>query len=63
MSRGPNITALLGGLALAVLGFAVALDDAGEINLEFAYAGPSILGILGAVLLVSGLASRRRGPG
>jgi hypothetical protein len=60
MTRELNVTGLVAGIALVALGIAVLLDDAGTINLEFAYAGPSLLAALGAVLLVSGLTSRRR---
>jgi hypothetical protein len=54
-----NPTALVAGLVLMTLGLAVVLDDAGEINLEFAYTGPSLLAAVGLILLASGLASRR----
>ena len=60
MKRSLNLAGLAAGIALVALGLAVVLDDAGEINLEFAFAGPSLLAAAGAVLLVSGLASRRR---
>ena len=58
-----NLAALVAGLALVGLGLAVVLDDAGRIDLEFAFAGPALLAALGAVLLASGLTSRRRGRG
>ncbi len=61
--RTPNLAALVAGIALVAIGLAVVLDQAGRINLEFAFAGPSLLAALGAVLLASGLASRRRGRG
>jgi hypothetical protein len=54
---------MVAGLVLMGIGLAVVLDDAERINLEFAYAGPSVLAALGAVLLVSGLAARRRDRG
>jgi hypothetical protein len=63
MTRTPNLAALVAGILVMAIGLAVVLDDAERIDLEFAYAGPSILAALGAVLLVSGLASRRRGQG
>jgi hypothetical protein len=63
MKGTPNLAALVAGIVLTAVGAAVVLDDAERINLEFAYAGPSILAALGAILLVSGLASRRRGRG
>ena len=63
MRNTPNLTALVAGAVIAALGLAVVLDDAGEINLEFAFAGPSLLAALGTILLVSGMAARRRGRG
>jgi hypothetical protein len=53
-----NPTALVAGVVLMVLGVAVLLDDAGQINLEFAYTGPALLAAAGLILLASGLASR-----
>jgi hypothetical protein len=60
MTKDLNLTGLVAGIALIALGIAVLLDEAGSINLEFAYAGPSVMAALGAVLLASGLTSRRR---
>jgi hypothetical protein len=39
------------------------LDAHGAIDLRFAYMAPALVGALGAILLASGLASRRRGGG
>jgi hypothetical protein len=61
VERTPNLAGLVTGIALMTIGFAVVLDDAGQIDLEFAYGGPLILASLGAILLASGLAARRRG--
>jgi hypothetical protein len=55
-----NPSAVLAGIVLMALGLAVLLDDAGQINLEFAYAGPALLAAVGLILLASGLASRQR---
>ena len=63
MKGSRSIAALVCGIALVAIGVAVVLDDAGSIDLEFAYAGPSLLAAMGAVLLASGLATRRRGRG
>ena len=57
--RRRNVVSLVAGLALVALGLAVVLDDAGELNLEFAFAGPALLAAAGALLLASGLAGRR----
>jgi hypothetical protein len=49
------------GLALVALGVLLVLDAQGRIDLGFAYLGPSVLAVLGAILLAGGLASRGRG--
>jgi hypothetical protein len=61
--RRSNVTALTAGIAIVVLGALLVLDAAGSIDLGFAYVAPVLVGALGAILLVGGLASRgRRGP-
>jgi preprotein translocase subunit SecF len=59
----PNLTALVAGLVLVVLGVLLVLDADGSIDLGFAYTVPVLVGALGAILLASGLASRARGRG
>jgi preprotein translocase subunit SecF len=61
MSRSPNVTALMTGIALVVLGMLLVLDADGSIDLGFAYTVPVLVGALGAILLAGGLASRGRG--
>jgi hypothetical protein len=61
MRKRLSAATLAAGVVLMALGLAVVLDDAGEINLEFAFAGPAILAAAGAVLLASGLAAHGRG--
>ena len=61
MRRSPNVTALMTGLAILVLGVLLVLDAEGSIDLGFAYTVPIVVGALGAVLLAGGLASRGRG--
>jgi hypothetical protein len=61
MTRPPNITVLLTGIAVLALGVLLVLDAGGAIDLRFAYMAPVIVGALGAILLASGLASRGRG--
>jgi drug/metabolite transporter (DMT)-like permease len=61
--RPPNITVLLTGVVVVVLGVLLVLDADGTIDLRFAYMAPVLLGALGAILLASGLAGRRRGRG
>jgi hypothetical protein len=63
MSRSPNVTALMTGIALVVLGVLLVLDAGGGIDLRFAYTVPVLVGALGAILLAGGLASRGRGRG
>jgi hypothetical protein len=63
MTRPPNVTVLLTGIALLALGVLLVLDADGTIDLRFAYMAPVLVGALGAILLAGGLASRRRGRG
>jgi hypothetical protein len=63
MTRSPNITALVTGIALVALGVLLVLDADGSIDLGFAYMAPILVGALGAILLAGGLASRGRGHG
>jgi hypothetical protein len=63
MTRPPSVTVLLAGIATLALGILLVLDADGTIDLRFAYMAPVLVGALGAVLLSSGLASRRRGRG
>lgn len=58
-----NITALVGGLVVIVLGILLVLEAAGDLTLRFAYAGPLLVAGLGAVLLASGLRARSRSRG
>ena len=63
MTRPPNITVLLTGIVILALGVLLVLDAGGAIDLRFAYMVPVLVGALGAILLASGLAGRRRGGG
>jgi hypothetical protein len=63
MRRPPNITVLMSGIAVLALGVLLVLSAGGTIDLRFAYTVPVIVAALGAILLASGLASRRRGRG
>jgi hypothetical protein len=53
--RSPNVTVLLTGVAVFVLGVLLVLDADGTIDLRFAYMAPVLVGALGAILLASGL--------
>ncbi len=61
--RSPNLTVLLTGIAVFVLGVLLVLDANGTIDLRFAYTVPVLVGALGAILLAGGLAGRGRGRG
>jgi preprotein translocase subunit SecF len=63
MKRSPNVTILLTGLAVLVLGVLLVLDADGAVDLRFAYMAPVLVGALGSILLASGLAGRGRGRG
>ena len=63
MGRPPNVTALVSGIALIILGALLVLNADGSIDLGFAYTAPALVGALGGILLVSGVASRRRNRG
>lgn len=57
MSGRVDIVSLVSGIVTIVLGMLLLLDQAGTIELTFAYLIPALTGSLGAVLLASGLAS------
>jgi hypothetical protein len=61
VTRPPHLTALVTGLALIVMGVLLELEASGKLTLQFAYLGPVVVAVLGAVLLASGLQSRGRG--
>jgi drug/metabolite transporter (DMT)-like permease len=63
MRRPLNIAVLVCGIAVLVLGVLLVLNAGGTIDLRFAYTAPVLVAALGAILLASGLASRRRGRG
>jgi hypothetical protein len=61
MRRSPNVTVLMTGIAILVLGVLLVLDAHGVIDLRFAYTAPVLVGALGAILHVGGLTRRGRG--
>ncbi len=63
MTRPPNVTVLMTGIAVLALGVLLVLDAGGIIDLDFAYTAPVLVGALGAILLASGLSRRRHGSG
>ena len=56
MTRRPDYVSLVSGIVTIALGTLLVLDQAGTIELTFAYLLPALTGALGAVLLASGLA-------
>jgi hypothetical protein len=61
MERRPDdVTSLTAGIAIAVLGVLLLLDNLEAIDLRFAYLAPAVTATAGAILLVHGL-SRSRG--
>lgn len=49
---------LAGGLGVVALGIWLLLDDEGSVRLSFAALGPALVGLVGLVLLLSGLEDR-----
>ena len=59
MRGGPDIPALVAGLAVLALGGVLMLDALGAIDLTFAAFGPVACAAGGAILLANGLSRRR----
>ena len=55
MRRGPDIPALVAGLAVLALGGVLLLDALGGLELSFAAFGPLACAVTGAILLARGL--------
>jgi hypothetical protein len=58
MSAGAERPVVVAGLAIALLGVMLLLDALGEWELGFGALTPMVLGVLGAILLASGLSRR-----
>jgi hypothetical protein len=54
----PDVTTLVAGLAVLVLGGVLLADSTGALELSFAGLAPLVLGAVGATLLASGLSRR-----
>ena len=61
LSRRPDITSLVAGIALMALGVLLVLKSEDVLELSLGYLWPALLAAAGAVLLASGL-RRRRAP-
>jgi Domain of unknown function (DUF5668) len=55
-----DIPALVGGIAVTVLGFLLLLDRLEVLHLGFGWFWPALLAVAGAYLVASGLARPRR---
>lgn len=62
MRRAADLTGLVAGLLTAGLGLLLLLDGVGVLDLAPGTVGSLLLAVIGAMLLVSGLQSRRRAP-
>ena len=58
--RRVDRTSLVAGLVVTAVAVVLLLDRAGEIDLQFGYALPLLIGAVGAILLVAGLEGPRR---
>lgn len=56
----PDPVSLTAGIVLVVLGIVLLLDRSGTIHLDFGAMAPIALGVVGAILLASGLSRARR---
>ena len=59
--RRLDLTSLVAGAALAVIGVLLLLDRTDSINIDFGGLWPMLVGAVGAILLAAGLDDRRRG--
>jgi hypothetical protein len=59
---GFDPASLISGVVLILLGGLLLLDQAGVLELSFAYMLPAVLAAVGGVLLACGLAGPPRGP-
>ncbi len=57
--RRPELGSLAAGLAVAVLGFLLLLQQEGTINLEPGWLGAAIAACAGAALVASGIGARQ----
>lgn len=61
MSRRPDTTSLVAGIAIMAFGALLLLDRAEELDLGFGWFLPLLAATVGVILLVSGLAARGNG--
>ena len=56
--RRPDLASLVAGLAVAVVGILLLLDDGGTLDLSFALFAPVACAATGAILVAAGLSRR-----
>ena len=61
LSRRPDSTSLVAGIAIMAYGTLLLLDRSGDLDLGFGWFLPLLFGTVGLILLVSGLATREKG--
>jgi hypothetical protein len=59
VSRSPDPTSLVAGIAVLALGVLLLLDAGGTLDLRFAVLAPVSCAAAGAILLASGMTRRR----
>jgi hypothetical protein len=59
VTRSPDPTSVVAGIAVLVLGVLLLLDAVDTLNLRFGVLGPVACAAMGAILLASGLTRRR----
>ncbi len=59
MRRSPDLTSVVGGIAVLALGVLLLLDASGTLDLRFGVLAPVACAAMGAILLASGLTRRQ----
>ncbi len=55
MRRAPDVVSLVAGVGAIVFGAVLLADATGGLHLTFAWLGPLVCAVVGAILLASGL--------
>ncbi len=61
LSRRPDSTSLVAGIAIMAYGTLLLLDRSGDLDLGFGWFLPLLAATVGVILLISGLATREKG--
>lgn len=59
MTRSPDTTSVVAGIAVLALGVLLLIDAVGGLNLRFGVLAPMACAAMGAILLASGMTRRR----